>query len=306
VTTLVRGAPVDALGFVGLGVMGEPMCAHLIKRSRLPVYGMDRAEAPVATLARLGMVVCGSAGEVGSHADVVFVCVASGEQLEDACFGPNGLATSLHRVRVIVDCSTTSVALTRDLAARFAPLGVAWADAPIARGREAARTGTLSIMVGADSNLFAELVPLLRFMGSDVRRCGDVGAGQIVKILNNKVMIQTVHALAEALAIARAAGVDGKLLFDVLADSSAASETLRNQGYSALLPGHFPPSAFPTSYARKDIGLALALARDFGIDAVLAETTADLLDRAITAGHALDYYPVILRLLEPDPRRTAG
>ena len=297
-TVKIDGRTVEALGFIGLGVMGEPMCAHLVERSGLPVYGTDRDERPLAALAEQGMVRCADAAEVGRQADVVFLCLADGEQLQTVCFGPAGLANLQGRTQVIIDCSTSSVALTRSMAAKCAALGIAWVDAPIARGREAARAGTLSIMVGADPPLFSVLVPLLECVGSDVRRCGAVGAGQIVKILNNKVMIQTVHALAEALAVARASGVDGKLLFDILSDSSAASQTLRNQGFNALLPGRFPRAAFPTSYARKDMELAIALGGEVGIDVALAKTTATLLDQAIEAGYALDYYPIILKLLE--------
>jgi 3-hydroxyisobutyrate dehydrogenase-like beta-hydroxyacid dehydrogenase len=298
VSLVIRGREIRALGFIGLGVMGEPMCAHLMARSNLPVYGTDRADSPVAALSKLGMIACANALEIGQQADVTFICVANGDQLQEVCFGRQGLVNKTTRTKAIIDCSTTSVALTRTLAARCDKLGVIWVDAPIARGREAARAGTLSIMVGADEALFEELVPLLKYVGTDVTRCGKTGCGQVVKILNNKVMIQTVHALAEALAIARASGVDGKLLFDLLSNSSADSQSLRNQGFNSLLPGTFPRSAFPTSYARKDIGLAISLAEEAGINACLAETTADLLDQAIEAGHALNYYPVILKLLE--------
>ena len=294
---------VKALGFIGLGVMGEPMCANLIARSGRPVYGTDRAPAPVASLAERGMVPCGTAAEVGRQTDIVFVCVASGDQLREVCFGPDGLIgdspeARSPQARVIIDCSTTSVALTRDFAERCGRLGVAWIDAPIARGREAAHSGTLSIMVGADPVLFGAVEPLLRCIGSDVTRCGGTGCGQVVKILNNKVMIQTVHALAEALVVAEAAGVDGTLLFEVLSGSSADSQALRYQGFNALLPRRFPRSAFPATYARKDIGLAIELAETAGLEAALAETTAELLDRAIATGHSQDYYPVILKVLE--------
>jgi 3-hydroxyisobutyrate dehydrogenase-like beta-hydroxyacid dehydrogenase len=112
-------------------------------------------------------------------------------------------------------------------------------------------------------------------------------------------MIQAVHALAEALAIADASGVDGATLFDVFSKGSADSQVLRYQGIKFMLPRNFPRAAFPTSYAKKDMGLAIELAAEYGIDTRLAQHTFDFLDHAIDAGHSLDYYPVILTLFKP-------
>jgi 3-hydroxyisobutyrate dehydrogenase-like beta-hydroxyacid dehydrogenase len=297
-SVVVAGHAVDALGFVGLGVMGEPMCANLLAKSGLTVYGADPRDEPLRALAALGMTPLGNAAEVGARADLVFICVANGEQLREVCFGEQGLLAEGGRVKVIVDCSTTSVALTRECAAQVAAQGLTWIDAPVARMRAAARAGTLSIMVGAAADVFESLAPLLRCMGSDLVRCGPTGSGQVVKILNNKVLFESVHSLAEALAIARAAGVNGDVLFDALAKGSADSKALRFQGTRHLLPGDFPPRTFPTLYARKDIGLALSLAAETGVDARCARTTAGLFDEAIDAGYDADYYPVILRIIE--------
>lgn len=293
--------PVRALGFVGLGVMGEPMCANLARGTTVRVYAHDTRDTPLVALSKLGVMACGSSSDVGRHADIVFVCLANGEQLREACFGEDGLLSGQRNVRAIVDCSTTSVALTREFAEHARAEGVDWIDAPIARGREAAQSGNLSFMVGASAERFAELKPLLQCMGTDVTLCGETGAGQVVKILNNKVMIQTVHALAEALAIARAANVDGTLLFDVLSRGSADSQVLRYQGIRFMLPGDFPHAAFPTTYAHKDVGLAVDLANQVGVNSSYAQLTADLLGRAIEAGHDLDYYPIIVKLLEVRP-----
>lgn len=289
---------IQALGFVGLGVMGEPMCRHLIQRSGLPIYGCDLDPLKTRGLVQEGMISCASPSEVASSSGIVFLCLTSSEQVQNVCFGAEGLLRSSRQIRAIVDCGTTSVEHTRLFAAACAEEGIAWIDAPIARGREAAREGTLSIMVGAEPELFAALEPLLRCMGTSVTRCGPTGSGQIVKILNNKVMVQTVHALAEALAIARTLGVDGTLMFNVFADSSADSRALRNQGMRALLPGHFPRSAFPTLYAQKDLRLALALANEAEIDASLLKATDDILGRAAQTGHAHDYWPVLIKALE--------
>ncbi|WP_224031249.1 NAD(P)-dependent oxidoreductase [Paraburkholderia caribensis] len=294
----IDGHAITRLGFVGLGVMGEPMCANLLAKSGLPVCGADYDPAPLRALEERGLESLDGASAVGAHADLVFVCVANADQLDEACFGSGGLLVNGHRVRVIVDCSTTSVERTREFARRAHEFGVIWVDAPVARMREAARNGTLLFMVGADARLYESLSPLLRCMGSDIVHCGPSGSGQVVKILNNKVLIEAVHSLAEALAIARGAGVDGEVLFDALGKGSADSKALRFQGVKHLLPGDFPPRTFAAAYARKDMGLALELAGDVHVEAQCARTTAAILDEAIAAGYGADYYPVILRLIE--------
>ncbi len=121
--------------------------------------------------------------------------------------------------------------------------------------RQAAEAGTLSVMVGADASTFAKLEPLIATFATDITHCGPVGAGQVVKILNNMVLMQTVVALGEALETAKRAGLDAKLLFETLAKGSADSFALRNHGMKAMLPDTFPERAFSTEYARKDIAL---------------------------------------------------
>jgi 3-hydroxyisobutyrate dehydrogenase-like beta-hydroxyacid dehydrogenase len=200
--------------------------------------------------------------------------------------------------QTVIDTSTSPVDLTRRLAAAFAERGVAYADAPIARTRQAAEAGTLAIMVGADPETFAAIEPLLACCGSDITLCGPVGSGQVVKLINNMVLIETVAALSEALAVARRAGVDGKLLFDALAKGSADSFALRNHGMKAVLPGIFPERAFSSLYARKDLDYALALAESVGIAAEGARLARGLLQQAIAEGDGELYWPVISRVVD--------
>jgi 3-hydroxyisobutyrate dehydrogenase-like beta-hydroxyacid dehydrogenase len=148
----------------------------------------------------------------------------------------------------VVDLGTSPVDLTRNLSERFRDRGARYADAPIARTRQAAEEGTLSIMVGADPSDFAELQPLLANLATDITHCGAVGSGQIVKILNNMVLVETVVALSEAIAVARCAGLDSRVLFETLQKGSADSFALRNHGMKAILPGVFPERAFSTDY----------------------------------------------------------
>ena len=213
------------------------------------------------------------------------------------CFGKEGVLLQLNTGSTLVELGTSPVALTREIALQAMVRSVAFADAPVARTRAAAEAGTLSIMVGAAANIYTRLEPLLRHMGEDITHCGDVGAGQTVKIMNNMVLFQTVSALAEALHIARRSGVEPQVLFETLAKGSADSFALRNHGMKALLPEVFPTLAFSARYALKDNDYALALAEAAGVKAQGAELVARRLQESIDAGDGDDYFPVLSRLL---------
>jgi 3-hydroxyisobutyrate dehydrogenase-like beta-hydroxyacid dehydrogenase len=190
------------------------------------------------------------------------------------------------------------VEASRELAKKFAARGAQYADAPIARTRQAAEDGTLSVMVGASAANYAKLQPLIATFASDITHCGDIGAGQVVKILNNMVLMETVVALGEALETAKRAGLDPKVVFETLAKGSADSFALRNHGMKAMLPGNFPERAFSTEYARKDISYALDLAKSVNIQLQGAELADKVLGQAIDAGDGDLYWPVIARVLE--------
>jgi 3-hydroxyisobutyrate dehydrogenase-like beta-hydroxyacid dehydrogenase len=288
---------IERLGFVGLGTMGEPMCANLARKSGLPVYAADRRSEPLERLATLGVVACADAAAVARAADLVFLSLPSGREVEEVCLGPDGIAAARGRTAIVVDCSTSPVAGTRAIATRLAESGIAFADAPVARTREAAQQGRLSIMVGATPELFERIAPYLATMGTDLSLCGGVGCGQVVKILNNMVLFETVGALAEALAIGRSAGVEEGLLLETLSKGSADSFALRNHAIKAMLPRRFPEEAFAVDYAMKDLSYALELARGAGIAAAGAEIAASRFAEASRRGWGRQYWPVLLKLL---------
>jgi 3-hydroxyisobutyrate dehydrogenase-like beta-hydroxyacid dehydrogenase len=283
-----------AIGFIGLGVMGEPMCRNLAAQSGRPVIGFDQSAEPLVRLAAAGVTAAASVEALASQCSTIFMALPSGRHVEAVSVG---LLPTVRPGTLIVDCGTSPVELTRALAAKFAELGARYADAPIARTRQAAIDGTLSIMVGAEDGVFAELQPLLAMMASDVTHCGPVGCGQIAKIMNNMVLVQTVVAISEAAAVAKRAGLPTAKLFEVLAKGSADSFALRNHGMKAILPGVFPERAFSTSYALKDLTYALELAEAVGMKLPGAEVANDMLVFARDEGYGEDYWPVISRLV---------
>ena len=279
------------VGFIGLGVMGEPMCRNLRVRGGYRVIASDLDGAPLKRLVGHGVEAGENAGAVVRGSDVVFVSLPSGRVLESVVRAPGGVLDSVRAGQIFVDLGTSPVALTRTLAAQFGARGVRYLDAPVARTRQAAEAGTLSVMVGGDADAFREIEPLIACFASDITHCGAVGSGQVTKILNNMVLFQTVAALSEAYAIASRSGVDPALLFDTLAKGSADSFALRNHGVKAILPQSFPLRAFSVQYAKKDLAYALELAREAGVDAEGAHRVDRLFDAAIAEGVGDQYFP---------------
>ena len=182
------------IGFIGLGVMGEPICRNLVKKSGKRVLAFDLSPEPLARLRGEGAEIAASVADVIKQSDLLFLCLPSAKHVR-AVFEGDGILKNIRAGQVVVDLGTSSVSQTRDFAKQLQAKGASWADAPIARTRQAAQDGTLSVMVGTTPELYAAIEPLIRCFATDVTHCGDVGAGQVTKILNNMVLFETVNAL---------------------------------------------------------------------------------------------------------------
>ena len=285
------------IGFVGLGVMGEPMCRNLAVKSGLRIVGYDLNPAPLERLAQHGVSPGGSIKATVAGSDVVFLCLPSGEAVSELAHAADGLLVHISAGQLVVDLSTSSVAVTHTLQQAFAARGATFIDAPIARTRAAAEAGTLSVMVGADAAIFARVRPLIETFAEEITLCGPVGSGQVLKILNNMILFHNVLILAEAKAIGEHEGIDPTVLFETLAKGSADSFALRNHGIKAVLKDDFPLRAFSVRYARKDLNYARQLAQSAGIDDESAKKIDALFAQAIEAGDGDRYWPVISRLI---------
>lgn len=285
------------VGFIGLGVMGEPMCRNLAVKSGLKVMAFDVNPSPLQRLSAHGVHPCGSMRAAVEGSDVVFLSLPSGEIVHQAAHAKDGLLAAVKPGQMVVDLSTSPVDLTRKLAQEFAERGATFIDAPVARTRAAAEAGTLSVMVGANASMFDKVRPLIATFASDITLCGPVGCGQVVKILNNMILFQIGVAVSEAKVIGERSGVDPALLFDTLSKGSADSFALRNHGMKAVLPGEFPLRAFSVEYARKDLRYALGLAKEARVEAKNAHNVDDLFARAIESGLGEQYWPVVSRLI---------
>lgn len=285
------------IGFIGVGVMGEPICRHLAKKSGREVMAYDLAPEPLERLKAHGVKPAGSVREVAEHCDTVFLSLPGAKQVKEVCVGQASLLIHMKPATYVIDLSTTPLAVARDIAARFQAKGVNYIDAPVARTRLAAEEGKLLVMVGCSENLFARVKPLLSHFASDVVRCGVAGAGQAMKIINNMILFQNVVALAEALAVIRRLGLDPEKAFEVLAKGSADSFALRNHGMKAMVPNQFPERAFSVEYALKDTAYALELSKMTRIELTGLQNAKALLEKAAAAGHTTEYFPVIAKMV---------
>ena len=287
----------ERIGFIGTGVMGEPMCRNLARKHDGPVTAFDLDPAPLARLAEDGAEVAPSVSALAEASDLIFLSLPSGREVRAVCLGDGGLIEHLPAGRTVVDTSTAPPALAREIEGAFSLRGIAFADAPIARTRQAAIDGTLSIMAGGDAALVARLRPLLGHIAQDITHCGPVGSGQAVKILNNMILFQNVRALAEGLAIARRQGIAPETFLEAVGRSSGDSFALQNHGKKAILEERFPEGAFPVTYAMKDLDYALELAQASGVDAEGAALVRALFAEAIESGLGARYHPVIATLI---------
>lgn len=286
-------APV--LGFVGLGVMGSGMCANAVRKHLAPLHAFDMNPAALAAQVEGGARQAGSVAEVAYHADVIFLSLPGGLQVRAVC---EEIAAHARPGTTVVDLSTTSVADARAISAFLTERGLAFADAPVARTRQAAIDGTLSIMVGASEALFARIEPLLRYMGSDVTLCGDTGCGQVVKLINNTLLFEQVAAIAEMMVVAERSGVTAEKLIEAVGLGSGNSFALQTHARKAMAPRTFPPKAFPMPYALKDIGYTLELAAQVGVEARLPCLAAEYYQAAIDMGIGDKYFPAIIEVID--------
>jgi len=277
--------------------MGAPMCRNLAARQDQEIRAFDADLDALAQMDEPGVKPADSVRDVAERAEIVFLSLPGGPQVSAVCLGAGSLLSHLKPGSLVVDLSTTPVNLAHDLHARFSARGIHFADAPVARTRQAAVDGTLSIMVGASDGDFARLKPYLAHIASDITHCGGPGCGQAMKIVNNMVLFQNVVAVAEALALVGHAGIDPALAFETLAKGSADSFALRNHGMKAMLKGDYPERAFSAEYALKDVRYALRLAEEAGLFLSGADNAKEMIKKAIRAGYGKEYFPALAKVV---------
>ena len=282
------------IGFIGLGVMGGPMCRNMALKHAGDVIAFDMNDAAFAAIEGTKGRRVASVADIAAQADVVFLSLPGGPQVEQVCAA---LTSGARKPSVIADLSTTTVASARNTGEALKAKGVEFADAPVARTREAAQRGELSIMVGADDALFARVEPLLRYIGSDVTHCGRIGCGQVVKLINNALVIENTMALAEMMVLGERAGVEPATLLDAVSKGSGDSFVLRNHGRKAMLPRQFPDKSFSPEYVLKDIGYVLELAGQTGTATHVTQLAKRYYESTARNGFSGRYFPAVIEVV---------
>jgi len=270
-----------SLGFVGLGIMGRPMALNLMKGGHAMVVHARRPES-MKPLADAGAVTCTSPAEVAAQADVTFVMVSDTPDVEQVILGPGGCAEGARRGAIIADMSTISPAATRRIAAEIATKGIEMLDAPVSGGEVGATNGTLSIMVGGKAEAFERVRPLFELMGKNIVYIGASGAGQVAKSCNQIVAAVTIEAVAEALLLARANGVDAAKVREALLGGFAYSRVLELHG-RRMLEADFKPG-FKAALHQKDMRIVLQSAHELGIALPAAALAAQHINALVGSG----------------------
>jgi 2-hydroxy-3-oxopropionate reductase len=253
---------VEKVGFVGLGIMGAAMAGNLLEAEHeLVVYNRTRTKAK--QLAYHGARVADSPREVAETSDVVITMLPGPPEVEEVVAGEGGLLEGATGGSLIVDMSTSSPHLARQLAHAAREKGVGMLDAPVSGGDVGARDGTLSIMVGGEDDDFERARPLFEVMGETIVHVGKAGAGQVVKASNQIVVALVIEAVAEALVLGSKASVAPDRVVEVLSEGLATNKVLDIKG-EKFLSHDFTPGG-KVEYHRKDLGIALAAGREYGV-----------------------------------------
>jgi 2-hydroxy-3-oxopropionate reductase len=253
---------VEKVGFVGLGIMGGAMAGNLLEAGHeIVVHNRTRTKAE--QLAQHGARVAASPREVAQRSDVVITMLPGPPEVEEVIAGEGGLLERAAEGSLIVDMSTSSPVLARQLAHAARERGVGVLDAPVSGGDVGARDRTLSIMVGGEEDDFERAHPLFEVMGETVVHVGGAGAGQVVKACNQIVVALVIEAVAEALVLGSKAGVAPDRVVEVLSGGLAANKVLEVKG-EKFSSHEFTPGG-KVEYHRKDLGIALAAGREYGV-----------------------------------------
>ncbi|MFC6878684.1 MULTISPECIES: 2-hydroxy-3-oxopropionate reductase [Actinomadura] len=289
------------IGFIGLGIMGAPMAAHLVAAGH-DVTGYDVVRKGLDALVAAGGTEASGVAEAVADAEVVVTMLPQDEHVEDVFFGAAGILENAKPGTLYIDFSTIRPETSVRVAEAGAERGLRVLDAPVSGGEKGAVDAVLSIMVGGSEADFAAAAPVLRAVGRTVERVGGSGAGQYVKAANQLIVGGTFALVAEAIVLMEAAGVDAKAGIDVIAGGLAASRVL-DLKRDSMLAREFAPG-FRIDLHHKDMGIATAAARTAGVSLPMTGMVAQLVAAARAQGHGSLDHSALLKVVEDLSGRT--
>lgn len=277
------------VGYIGLGVMGGALARRLCKSRDLQVFDLN--PDTVAALTSVGATTADSPTALAETCDIVMLCLPRSSNVREAIFGPGGLSEGLKPGAVIIDQTSGDPGETRRMAKELESRHITLIDAPVSGGATGAEEGNIAIMVGASQDVFNRVLPLLESISAKVFRCGEVGAGQIMKLVNNTVSASVRCVTMEAVAMALRNGLDLGTVTEVLNSGGAASRVTERL-LPAVIKGE-PDSFFYLSLMLKDLNLSTQLAVECGVPLQFGETTRSLLQSAVNSlGPQANYFEI--------------
>ena len=280
------------IGFIGLGHMGAPMAANLV-RAGLAVTGYDTSEVAARRLREAGGHIAASASAAAAGADIVITMLPNGPVVDDVLFGPGGVASAMSSSSLFVDMSTIAPSASDIFRGRLADRGVAMVDAPVGRTAAEAITGELLIMMGGMAADLAKATPAFQAMGTTLVDCGGPGTGVRMKLINNYMTTVLNVLTAEALTLADRSGIAQAVAIEVLRGTAAGRGHINTTYPNKVLKGDVTPS-FMIDLASKDLGLALDLASDVRVPAVTGAAARQIYSIARAAGQGHEDWTAIL------------
>ncbi|MBO1909397.1 NAD(P)-dependent oxidoreductase [Microvirga sp. 3-52] len=285
-----------SVGFIGLGTMGGPMAQNVLKGGHELVV-LDINQAAVAKLTGEGAKAAGSPREVAEACDAVVTMLPDAPDVERAVLGPNGILEGLRPGSVYIDMSTIDPATTQRIGRMVSEKGAGMIDSPVGKTAEHAVAGTLTLMIGGDESLIERVRPILGLMGSDLIRCGDLGAGQAMKLINNLLASILLEASVEALVSGVKVGLTLDTMISVLKTTMAWNNQLAIAMHNRALKGDFEPG-FMVKLAHKDCRLAMSMNEGLGLKAPVGAATLAALQEALDDGLGTNDVGSLLRLRE--------
>ncbi|MGG1944629.1 2-hydroxy-3-oxopropionate reductase [Trinickia sp. NRRL B-1857] len=282
------------VGFIGLGIMGAPMAAHLLKSGH-ELFAHTRRQVP-SELTAAGAQPCENAKAVAEAADIVITMLPDTADVEKVLFGENGVAAGLTPGKLVIDMSSISPLATREFAQRIEALGCAYLDAPVSGGEVGAKAATLTIMAGGPQAAFERAKPLFDLMGRNVTLVGGNGDGQTAKVANQIIVALTIEAVGEALTFAAKAGADPAKVREALMGGFASSRVLDVHG-ERMIKRTFDPG-FRIELHQKDLNLALESARALAMALPNTASTQQLFSACVAQGGRGWDHSAIVRALE--------
>jgi 3-hydroxyisobutyrate dehydrogenase-like beta-hydroxyacid dehydrogenase len=284
------------VGFLGLGIMGEPMTRRLIGAGhRLTVWSHNHEKASRFSQS-YQCALADSPADVAVGSETVFVCVGDTAMSQEVIVGEHGLIKTARAGSLIVDCSTISPMASKGIATALAEKGIRFLDAPCTGSKPGAESGTLSFMVGGDKSVFEEAKPLLETMGQSLYYCGEHGRGLHAKVTQNLILGNIIQAFNEGLVLSTKGGVSPQIMIDIINNTGARSGYVAAKGKN-VLRGEFSPT-FSVRWLEKDLGLALMVGASLNVPLPITAASQQQMRTAVAMGYGEEDVSGSIRALE--------